>query len=172
MNNISNRWPPAIGKTVIIRPKNSNNYYIGKIEKYISNESGAVCSLLNNQNYVEKTLELHYKVPGKGLFLLIPTYEWDYIDYGDYMRKIENNPKIENGYGDFIKNINKNIIHVPNNRPNSNGLHDSIYDNNDHIDDIRGIMDRNILSSKGEPDLDYLFMDVLEFHPKVFLEPV
>lgn len=88
LNNINNPlWPPKIGKVVmIINPKYSETF-VGRVLKTIWNETGAVIVLLNHRDYVENVLANQNIVSqlqgGKGLYLLLPTHGWKYIDDSD-----------------------------------------------------------------------------------------
>jgi hypothetical protein len=226
MNNIrfykhNNRWPPKIGAVITI--KSNNIEYIARVEKLISNNTAAICVLITNTDYVEKYLELNHNINGKGLFLLIPSYKWGYIDTNipqviniSGLSNLDNivdsevpdtilidnidniDSIVKNSYDKFIvhaQNIDINEFGTITDRPRVEGLSDSIYkvantkrpsiiNNNNHnsnsnslrktedfsslqspiaerlsVDNITGIMDTNLLTENGEPDLNYLFMD-------------
>jgi hypothetical protein len=77
-------WPPQLGKYVISRSPNIKETFIGKVIKHIWNKTGTVIMLLNHLDYEERVLDsqkvIQGRPNGKGLFLLIPTYSWTYID--------------------------------------------------------------------------------------------
>ena len=193
MSNINNSnnsiWPPKLGSVVAINL--NKDEYIARVAKIISNNTAAICILINNTDYVEKYLELNYKINGKGLILLLPSYRWRYLesvynivsvsDQPTYQIDISNLDNIvdsDNNYNIDIKqivrdkydkfiihaqNINSNEIGIDTNRPRSDGLSGNITqrngESNDITDNVKGILDHNLLTKKGEPDLNYLFMD-------------
>ena len=164
------QWPPSVGKIVIIKSPYHKKKFIGRVEKFISNNTGAICTLLNNTDYVEKTLEVNYNVPGKGLFLLMPTHLWNYVDETKITSLMNNDSEISNinrtvqtSYDNFLNNFDHTTISSEvgaiSDRARHDDLSDTIYDPTANDDLVRGIMDKNLLTSKGEPDLNYLFMD-------------
>jgi hypothetical protein len=77
------KWPPLVGKTVIIKNPNYKETFIGKIFQNIWNNTSSVILLMNHQDYIDDTLKTQNIIPGKhsgrGLFLLLPGYAWRYL---------------------------------------------------------------------------------------------
>jgi hypothetical protein len=79
-------WPPQLDQIVVVHNPVYKELFVGKVLKNIWNDTAAVLVLLNNKNYVEKSL-ITQKISdddrfkgGKGLFLLLPVYAWKYVD--------------------------------------------------------------------------------------------
>lgn len=152
-------WPPEVGRIVLIKTNHHKEPFIGRVRSLISDNSGAICELLNNMDYVEKVLQVTFKEDGRGLFLLIPTYRWNYVTDDvatnlviDKERAKEAEKAVKTGYDIFISNVPKS------DRPRSEGLSDKVTVKDKGLD-ITGKLDKNLLTSKGEPDLNYLFTD-------------
>lgn len=78
------QWPPKIGSTIVACNPNYKELFIGRVLDNVWNKTASVMVLLNNRNYVETALISQTVIPGnhqgKGLFLLLPTYAWKYVD--------------------------------------------------------------------------------------------
>ena len=77
------QWPPELGKTIIAKTKTYKEFFIGKVIEYIWNKTGVVVLLMNNIDYVEDILRVNDIIPGthggKGLFVLVSSYGWQYL---------------------------------------------------------------------------------------------
>ena len=78
-------WPPPLGSFVIIdHPNYPNNLFVGTVQKYLSNTSGALIVLLNNKDYNDSTLEQKNLVPvglSEGILMLLnDVHGWKYVD--------------------------------------------------------------------------------------------
>lgn len=79
------KWPPQISSVVMIKKPNREEIFIGRVTKLLWNSTAALCTLLNNTDYVEKVMLGLKNVPanfrsGKGIMLLLPNYDWDVVD--------------------------------------------------------------------------------------------
>ncbi len=120
-------WPPTINKTVIVQPTNDERVFIGVIIKHIWDNTATVLSLLNHKDYVEHVFARQGVIQGdhkgKGLFLLLPTYAWDYISEEMIFNLTEVysakdvekyiNSKIRVGYQKFMEEVSNTKGQTP-----------------------------------------------------------
>ena len=78
------KWPPIEGQTITVKSPYYRETFIGKVHQNIWNNTSSVILLMNHRDYIEDTLKTYTSVPGnhggRGLFLVLPTYEWKYIN--------------------------------------------------------------------------------------------
>ena len=146
------KWPPVIGKIIIAKSPNYKETFIGKIFQNVWNNTSSVIFLMNNKDYVEETLKTYEIVPGehggRGLFLLLPSYGWQYITesalsdimkmYGNLDNISDINTSVKIGYDQFIQNLdninsknNGTSAHLPSDMALS-----SLTDHRGYYDDI------------------------------------
>jgi hypothetical protein len=166
-HNNNPRFPPKMGSIVVIQhPDYTNNLFVGSVFKHIWNESACVILLLNNRNYNENILKFKNILPNdissRGLFLLIPTYSWKYVNldklgglFSGNISQIHDNLKSEYQIllnSDFIRPFkqidltNEAIYSAPENSQEKC--------NNE--DDFK---DTSLLTDKGEIQMDDLFRE-------------
>jgi hypothetical protein len=152
-------WPPIIGSIIAVKPPKYNEIFVGKVNNYMWTDTATVLKLLNNQDYVEKSLEQelnnqqHGK--GKGFFMVLKTYPWQYIDNDkveDVLKSISNK---EQQTKDYINEpqtqydlMNTSALYRdPGNEGDKNCYKTDSYDDN------------SLLTKQGEYDMDNLFKD-------------
>ena len=160
------KWPPVIGKIIIAKSPNYKETFIGKIFQNVWNNTSSVIFLMNNKDYVEETLKTYEIVPGehggRGLFLLLPSYGWQYITksalsdimkmYGNLDNISDINTSVKIGYDQFIQNldnINPKINGTSTNLPSDIAL-SSLTDHRGYYDDIELTKKSSCGSSSGD----------------------
>jgi hypothetical protein len=175
-------WGPKIGSTVIIKNPNYREIFLGKVYKTIWNNTAAIIVLLNNRDYTEiafLTQNILGKTGGQGLFLLLPSYSWKYVDDQTFeliknlnSKDLTNliNKNINQKYSEFIDKIDNNIDF--NNKINSNNsqldlLNDIKFAKNAKIinkkdkemENIEEIEDTSLLTKKEDIDNENIFKE-------------
>jgi hypothetical protein len=122
-------WPPRNGDIIVVKSPHYQNLFVGKVLNTVWNNSASAILLLNNKEYIESAIsekELHIISPSltssKGLFLVMPTYAWKYVD--DNMMSLLINAKspnvtvdvnnsVQTKYDTYVKTINPNdkLVH-------------------------------------------------------------
>ena len=83
-----NEWPPKLNSKITIKEESTKRTFNGTVVQNIWNETASIIDIDDN-NYIEMSLRDEDKYNnGKGFFLLLPDYLWN--------------------YGDNITNLNKN----------------------------------------------------------------
>ncbi|CAH6421491.1 Hypothetical protein KVN_LOCUS304 [uncultured virus] len=163
-----NAWPPNINKIIIIKHPQYKENFIGKVYKCIWDNTAVICLLLNNKNYIEPVLQNNDIIKGnhngKGLFLLLPTYQWTYIDQKKFYKYLNSFPKekideidfkIKTNYNSMINNNDKNQTII-----NHKNLTETIEgDKKKKSCDNFVFKDDSLLTKQGDPDLNNLFTE-------------
>lgn len=164
------RWPPKINTIIVAEhPNYKNNLFVGSVYKLLSDYSGAIILLLNNQNYVETILEQKKIVPqnaSKGLFLLLPMNGWRYVNVNKYKKIFDGNnqknlDKINQDIKIKYQNMLKNIGPVVQSDLTTEAVYaDPSMEKGEKCgmfdDDFK---DTSLLNEKGELQLDNLFTE-------------
>ena len=83
-------WPPQLNKYVKSQSPNISETFVGKVIRHIWGNTGTIILLLNHLDYEEKVLDtqkiFESRPNGRGLFLIIPTYAWNYISVDEVSR--------------------------------------------------------------------------------------
>lgn len=120
------KWPPKIGYVVMVRTPKFKETFVGKVLRHVWNSSGAIISLFNHQDYIEPAIRTQELIPGNdtglGLFLIISTYVWRYVDerslhiienlYGSFDLITDINEGIKKGYDIFTQQLGKKDIYL------------------------------------------------------------
>jgi len=103
-NFILQKWPPEIGKSIIIKSPNESNFFNGTVKDLVKDKTAAIIELTKDKIYIEKSL---YNLPqynnGYGYFLLLPNYYWSY----DKNEQPDLKQIVQANYHNFIENIEK-----------------------------------------------------------------
>lgn len=129
------KWPPKIDKYITIQQPTTNETYVGIVREYIWNKTACVIQLNDNYNYTETTLkdEKRYN-NGKNHIILLPIYNWQYVNNNHPTIKYEKNPIIQqhNKHKKEENEIITNEMKLETNNPyykpllSSNGMNFSI----------------------------------------------
>lgn len=177
------KWPPTAGKIIIAKAPNYKETFIGKVFQNIWNNTASVLLLMNNKDYIEETLRSNEIVSGKhggrGLFLLLPSYNWQYVTssgldkivqlYGNLDSVKDVNVFVKEGYDKFINTTKQQSSYLPVKSSDVNTSiasinHIGYYDDIDKTVDTKcknnehNIKDSNLLS-RNDIDADTLFQE-------------
>ena len=106
------KWPPQTGSVVMVKRPDRKEIFIGRVSRLLWNQTAALCTLLNNKNYIERMVRGFKDIPkdfrgGKGILLLLPSYEWDIVDerqLGELLQGVQEGEIVGS-----IENIKKEI---------------------------------------------------------------
>ncbi len=89
------KWPPALGSLVLVdHPNYRNNLFVGTVQQYLTNTTGAIIILLNNKHHNEVALEQQNIVPvgsAIGMLMLLPNvHGWKYVDINKFNKAFGN----------------------------------------------------------------------------------
>lgn len=167
-------WPPAIGKNIVIKNKMFKETFLGTVVQHIWNSTAAVIVLLNNTDYVEPSFKgksIAGVTNGKGLFLLLPSFAWNYItdEAIDKVKKVYgslDNIQIEDGRvvnrkSEFVGNIYDTQLKAKGVNMLDNVPHEKTVRDNQCLQNINSDSVNQHIAS-GDIDLNSLFKDNLE----------
>ena len=76
------QWPPDMDKVIMAEHPSYSDKFIGTPIKKIWNDTAVVLALSNNKDYTEALIYTQNIIPshnGRGLFVLTPSYKWNYV---------------------------------------------------------------------------------------------
>ncbi|AYV75942.1 MAG: hypothetical protein Terrestrivirus3_211 [Terrestrivirus sp.] len=76
-------WPPMMNRIICIKKYSDDKIFIGRVIKYIWNNTAIIVSLINHTYYIEPAIRdeqlLNGNFPEKGNFIVLPLFGWIYL---------------------------------------------------------------------------------------------